>query len=61
MRSSQALAVALAILASTVVAAQPADQVELTVRLDAVVSGDEAPAGDVTIQNGLTTVSDSIS
>ncbi len=61
MRSSQALAVALAILASTVVAAQPADQVELTVRLDAVVSGDEAPSGDVTIQNGLTTVSDSIS
>lgn len=50
MRSSQALAVALAILASTVVAAQPADQVELTVRLDAVVSGDEAPSGDVTIE-----------
>ncbi|MYH24873.1 MAG: carboxypeptidase regulatory-like domain-containing protein [Holophagales bacterium] len=50
MRSSQALAVALAILASTVVAAQPADRVELTVRLDAVVSGDEAPSGDVTIE-----------
>lgn len=50
MRSSQALAVALAILASTVVAVQPADQVELTVRLDAVVSGDEAPSGDVTIE-----------
>ncbi|MXX62612.1 MAG: hypothetical protein F4112_01705 [Holophagales bacterium] len=50
MRSSRALAVALAILASTVVAAQPADQVGLTVRLDAVVSGDEAPSGDVTIE-----------
>ncbi len=50
MRSSQALAVTLAILASTVVAAQPGDQVELSVRLDAVVSGDEAPSGDVTIE-----------
>jgi len=50
LRSSQALAVTLAILASAAVAAQPADQVELTVRLDAVVSREEAPSGDVTIE-----------
>ena len=50
MRSSQALAITLAILVSTAVTAQPADRVELTVRLDAVVSGGEAPSGDVAIE-----------
>ena len=49
MRSRQALALALAVLAPAVVAAQPAGDVELAVRLDAIVSSDETPAGDVAV------------
>ena len=50
MRSRQALALALAVLAPAVVAAQPAGDVELAVRLDAIVSSDEAPPGDLTVE-----------
>ena len=49
MRSRLALAVTLAVLASAVVAAQPAGDVELTVRLSAAATRAEAPAGDVTV------------
>ena len=50
------LAVALTVLVFTVVAphsvalAQPADEVDITVHLDAIASRDEAPSGDVTIE-----------
>ena len=50
MRSRQALALALAVLAPAVVAAQPAGDVELAVRLDAIVSSDETPPGDLTVE-----------
>lgn len=49
MRSRQALALALAVPAPAVVAAQPAGDVELAVRLDVIVSSDETPAGDVAV------------
>lgn len=49
MRSRLALAATLAVLAPAVVAAQPAGDVELTVRLSAAATPDEAPAGDVTV------------
>ena len=50
------LAVALTVLVFTVVAphsvalAQPVDEVDITVHLDAIASRDEAPSGDVTIE-----------
>ena len=50
MRSRQALALAVAVLAPAVVAAQPAGDVELAVRLDAIVSSDETPPGDLTVE-----------
>ena len=50
MRSRRALAVTLAVLAPAVVAAQPAGDVELAVRLGAIVSSDETPPGDLAVE-----------